>query len=86
MSTKNINYPLNHYKSTYGINKNGAELRKLVEKDYGMRQYYIFKRSCEIAVNSFVGYHTKWFDGEIDAEQNEQLLKDITTNLIIQVR
>ena len=86
MLTKNINCLINHYKSTDGINKNDAELRKLVEKDYVMRQYYIFKRICEIAVNSFVAYHTKWFDIEIDAEENEQLLKDITTNLIMQVR
>ena len=30
--------------------------------------------------------HAKWFDVEIDIEQNEKLIIDITTNLITQVR
>ena len=51
-----------------------------------MRQYFIFKRVCEIAVNSFVILHAKWFDVEIDAEQNEKLVIDIITNLMTQVR
>ena len=44
-----------------------------------MKQYFIFKRICEIAVNSFAVSHAKWFDVEIDAEQNEKLIVDITT-------
>ena len=31
-----------------------------------------------MAINSFVASCQKWFDIEIDAEQKEQLLKDIT--------
>ena len=60
------------------------ELRKLIERDHGMRLYYIFKRICEIAVNSFVVTYEKWFDVEIDLEQNEQLVKDMTTSLMMQ--
>ena len=86
MSTKNVNYLLNHYNSSYGIDEEGEELRKLIERDHGMRQYFIFKIICKIAVNSFVVSHTKWFDVEIDAEQNQKLIIDITTNLITQVR
>ena len=51
-----------------------------------MKQYFIFKRICKIAANSFVVSHAKWFDVEIDAEQNGKLIKDITTNLITQSR
>ena len=60
------------------------ELRKLIERDHGMRLYYIFKRICEIAVNSFVVTYEKWFDVEIDLEQTEQLVKDMTTSLMMQ--
>ena len=60
------------------------ELRKLIERDHGMRLYYIFKRICEIAVNSFVVTYEKWFDVEIDLEQNQQLVKDMTTSLMMQ--
>ena len=79
MSTKNVNYLLNDYKSSYGINEKDEELRKLIERDHGMKQYFIFKRICEIAVNSFAVSHAKWFDVEINAEQNEKLIVDITT-------
>ena len=51
-----------------------------------MRQYFIFKRICKIVANGFVVSHAKWFDVEIDAEQNGKLIKDITTNLITQIR
>ena len=79
MPTKNVNYLLNDYKSSYGINEKDEELRKLIERDHGMKQYFIFKRICEIAVNSFAVSHAKWFDVEIDTEQNEKLIVDITT-------
>ena len=60
MSTKNIKYLLNHYKLSYGINEKDEELSKLIERDHGMRLYYIFKRICEIAINSFVVTYEKW--------------------------
>ena len=84
MSTKKINYLLNHYKSSYGINEKDEELRKLIERDHGIRLYYVFKRICEIEVNSFVVTYEKWFAVEIDLEQNEQLVKDMTTSLMMQ--
>ena len=83
---KKANYLLNHYKSSYGINEKDEELRKLIERDHGMRQFFIFKRICEIAVNNFVVSQAKWYHVEIDTEQNEKLIIDITTNLITQVR
>ena len=84
MSTKNINYLLNHSKSSHEINKKDEELCKLIERDHGMRLYYIFKRICEIAINSFVVTYERWFGVEIDLEQNEQLVKGMTTNLMMQ--
>ena len=84
MSTKKINHLLNHYKSSYGINEKDEELRKLIERDHGIRLYYVFKRICEIEVNSFVVTYEKWFAVEIDLEQNEQLVKDMTTSLMMQ--
>ena len=86
MLMKNINYLLIHYKSSYGINTKDEELHKLIERDHGTRQYFIFKRIFKIAVNGFAVSHAKWFDVEIDAEQNEKVIIDITTNLITQVR
>ena len=47
-----------------------------------MRLYHIFKRICEIAINSFT--YEKRLDLEIDLEQNEQLVKDMATNLMTQ--
>ena len=84
MSTKNINYLLNHSKSSHEINEKDEELCKLIERDHGMRLYYIFKRICEIAINSFVVTYERWFGVEIDLEQNEQLVKGMTTNLMTQ--
>ena len=49
-----------------------------------MSLYYIFKRICEITTNSFVVTYEKWFDAEIDLEQNGQLVKDMTTKLMTQ--
>ena len=85
MST-NVNYLLNHYKSSYGINGKDEKLHKLIQRDHRMRQYFIFKRICKITVNSFVVSHAKCFDIEIDVQQNEKLIIDITTNLITQIR
>ena len=50
MSTKKINYLLNHYKSSYGINEKDEELRKLRERDHGMRLLKEFVKSQLIAL------------------------------------
>ena len=84
MSTKNINYLLNHSKSSHEINEKDEELCKLIERDHGMRLYYIFKRIGEIAINSFAVTYERWLGVEIDLEQNEQLVKGMTTNLMTQ--
>ena len=65
---------LTDYKIKYGIDENDEILKSLDHHDY-----YIYKRICGLAINRFVVSYQKWFDIEIDAKQNEQLLKDITT-------
>ena len=41
---KNVHGLLNHCKLSYGIDEKDEELRKLIERDHGMRQCFIFKR------------------------------------------
>ena len=65
---------LTDYKTKYQIDENDEILKLLDQHDY-----YTYKRICGLAINSFVVSCQKWFDIEIDAKQNEQLLKDITT-------
>ena len=65
---------LTNYKIKYGIDENDEILKSLDQRDY-----YTYKRICGLAINSFVVSCQKWFDVEIDAKQNEQLLKHITT-------
>ena len=45
------------------------------------RDCYIYKRTCELALNNFVVSSEKWFTAEIDAKQNERLLEDLTMKL-----
>ena len=54
----------------------------MIERDYGKNEHYIHKTICELAVNSFVVTSKKWLDVETDTEQNERLLKDITTKFL----
>ena len=72
----------NYYRTIYGINEKDENLNLLIERDHGKKEYCIYKRICELAVKSFVVTSKKWFDKEIDAEQNERLLKDITTKFL----
>lgn len=73
---------LTHYWIIYGIDEEDENLCSLAEWDQGKKDYYIYKRICELAVNSFVVASEKWFDVEIDVEQNEKLLKDITAKFL----
>ena len=59
--------------------KNDEKLKSPLERNHGKRNYYICKRICELATNSFVVSYENWFGVEIDAEQNENLLKDLTS-------
>ena len=65
---------LTDYKTKYQIDENDEILKSLDQHDY-----YTYKIICGLAIDSFVVSYQKWFDVEIDAKQNEQLLKDITT-------
>ena len=51
--------------------KNDEKLKSPLERNHGKRNYYICKRICELATNSFVVSYENWFDVEIDAEQNQ---------------
>ena len=72
----------NYYRTIYGIDEKDENLNLLIERDHGKKEYCIYKRICELAVNSFVVRSKKRFDVKIEAEQNERLLKDITTKLL----
>ena len=49
------------------------------------KKYQIYKRICELAVNSFVLMYEKRFKVQIDANQNEHLLKDITSKIFTKI-
>ena len=49
------------------------------------KKVIISKRICELAVNSFVVLYEKWFEVEIDAKENEHLLKYITLNFFMKI-
>ena len=70
---------LTNYKLLYNINEKDEKLCLLVQ--INERDYYIYKRICNLVLNSFVVSSEKWFDVDIDAEQNERLLKHFTTKL-----
>ena len=51
--------------------KNDEKIKSLIERNHRKRNYFICKRICELATNSFVVSYENWFDVEIDAEQNQ---------------
>ena len=55
---------ITNYKVMYDIKEKDETLCKLVEERE--TDYYIFKKICELAKNSFVVTYQKWFDVEID--------------------
>lgn len=57
----------------------------MIKCNHGKRNYYIYKRICELETNSFVVSYENWFDIEIDAEQNENLLKDLASKLYTKI-
>ena len=77
MDKNRVKIIANNYVSTYGINTNDLDgLIIIIQRDYTKQNYYIHKKICELASNSFVITAEKFFDVETDAEQNEKLLKD----------
>ena len=76
MDKNTATIPANNYVSTYGINTNDLDgLINIIQRSYDKQNYYIYKKICELANNSFVITAEKCFDVETDAEQNEKLLK-----------
>ena len=80
MVKRNIDILLENYEAMYGIDGKDKTLCYLVERHPGQTQYFVFRRMCEPATNSNFITGEKWFDVEIDSEQNENLLKALTTN------
>ena len=77
MDKNRVKIIANNYVSTYGINTNDLDgLIIIIQRDYTKQNYYIHKKICELAINSFVITAEKFFDVETDAEQNDKLLKD----------
>ena len=82
MSKQNIDILLENYGAIYRIDVEDKTLRYVVEHHHGQTQYFIFRRICELAINSMVIIGEKWLHVEIDSEQNENLLKAFTVNFI----
>ena len=76
MHKKTIKSTASNYCYKYGLNENEhvKELELLVAQHYP-RQYAIYIRICQLAVNSIVTEFPKWFIVEIDSEKNETLLE-----------
>ena len=64
----------------HDIDEKDETLNSLVQQN--AKDYYINKRIYELALESFVVSSKKQFDVEIDAEQNQKLLKDKIVNKI----
>ena len=62
----------------YGVDEKDEILNSLVQQN--AKDYYTYKRICELAVESSVVSSEKWFYVEIDAEQNQKLLTKLLSN------
>ena len=72
---------ITNYKVMYDVKEKDETLCKLVEERE--TDYYIFKKICELAKNSFVVTYQKWFDVEIDinVKKNNRLFYDLSSKL-----
>ena len=53
----------NNYVSSYGINTNDLDgLINIIQRDFNKQNYYIYKKICELAKNSFVITAEIFFD------------------------
>ena len=82
MSKQNIDILLENYGAMYRIDAEDKTLRYVVERYHGQTQYFVFRRICELAINSMIITGEKWFHVESDSEQNENSLKALTVNFI----
>ena len=57
----------------HDIDEKDETLNSLVQQN--AKDYYIYKRICELAVESFFVSSEKWFHVEIDAEKLLKLLR-----------
>ena len=71
---------LSNYKIIYGIDEKDEILNSLVQQN--AKDYYIYKRICKLAVESFVVWSEKSFNVEIDTERNWKLLENMTSILL----
>ena len=69
---------LTNYKKMYGIDEKDEILNSLVQQN--AKDYYTYKRICELAVESSVVSSEKWFYVETDAEKNQKLLTKLLSN------
>ena len=75
---------ITNYEVMYDSNEKDEKIYKLVEERE--TDYYIFKRICELAKNSYVT-NERWFDVKIDinVKKNNQLLYDLSSKLTIKL-
>ena len=73
-----------NYCHMYGQDENKCldELKQLVVKHY-LRQYEIFTYICNNAPNTTVEMHDRFFYITTDAEQNKELVEDLSTKFFI---
>ena len=64
----------------YGIDEKVETLNWLIQQNLG--DYDMHKRICELASNSFVVPDERSFDVEINPEEHDRLLADVTTNFV----
>ena len=73
---------ITNYEVMYDTNEKDEKICKLAEERE--TDYYIFKRICELANNSYVT-NERWFDVKIDiiVKKNNRLLYDLSSKLTI---
>ena len=66
----------------HGLDEKDETLNWLIQGNLG--DYDIYKRIFELASNTFVVpvLGERWFDVEINPEEHERLLADVTTNFV----
>ena len=85
MNQNVINNTAYNYFSYYGISmKHLDKIKKLVVESTNIK-FYLYKRLCELVLNSRVTEERCWFTTEIDAEESRKLVDEIGKNFLINV-
>ena len=74
-----------NYLSGYHINMEHLEEMEKLVAESSKTKFYLYKRLCELASNSWVAEEKYSFVVEIDAEENRNLVDDIQRNFLIRV-